>query len=119
VWALDGAGTGRVLLLAPDLTVRWTVNLPRRAAHLAAVRGEERVWLANTDSACVLRYGPGGALELDRCGLPLPGLDRAVAWRDGLVVAAVGAILRLDASGNLMPGQGGFDALSDLAPRIR
>jgi hypothetical protein len=107
------------VLLAPDLSVRWAANLPRRAAHLAPVPGEERVWIANTESPCVLRYGPGGALELDRCGLPLPGLDRAVAWRDGLAVAAVGAILRLDGLGNLKPGQGGFVALSDLAPRSR
>ncbi|MCY2960362.1 MAG: hypothetical protein NTY35_09370 [Planctomycetota bacterium] len=119
VWALDDSGPGRILLLAADLTVRWSAPLPRPARHLAPVRGEERVWVANTEEPCVVRFGPGGAVELDRCGLPLPGLDRALAWRGGVLVTAVGAILRLDQGGNLRPGQGGFDFVSDLAPTAR
>ena len=118
-WALDGAGNGRVVLLAADLSVRWSRALARSAAHLAPVRGEERVWLANTLEPCVVRIGPDGVLELDRCGLPLPGLDRALAWRGGVIVSAVGAILRLDSTGNLRPGQGGFDFVVDIAPTSR
>ncbi len=116
LWALDGAGTGRVLLLASDLSVHWSVTLPRAATSLAPVPGEERVWLAAANEPCVVRYGPGGVVELDRCGLPLPGLGRSLAWRNGLLVAAVGAVLRLDAQGGLLPGQGGFEHVIDLAP---
>lgn len=115
-WALDDAANGRVILLEADLGVRWSRALSRPAAHLAPVRGEERVWLANTLEPCVVRFGPGGLLELERCGLPLPGLDRALAWRGGAIVTAVGAILRLDAQGNLRPGQGGFEFAVDVAP---
>jgi hypothetical protein len=119
VFVLDDAAPGRVLLLDAALVVRWSVTLPRRSGGLAPVRGSEGVWVVATDEPCVTRFGAGGALELDRCGLPLPGLDRALAWRDGLLVTAVGAILRLDRDGNLLPGQGGFDAVVDLAPRSR
>lgn len=116
VWVLDGAGAGRVLLLASDLSVQWSATLPRAAHSLAPVEGEERVWLAAANEPCVVRFGPGGVLELDRCGLPLPGLGRALAWRNGLIVSAVGAVLRLDSHGGLLPGQGGFDHVVDLAP---
>jgi len=114
-FALDGAGN-RLLCLAPDLGLRWQVVLPISALHLAAVAGEERVWLADTRSPRVLRYGPGGALELDRAMLPLLGLDRVLPWKDGAVLlAAPGAILQLDARGHPAPGQGGFNFLVDLA----
>ncbi len=116
VWVLDGAGTGRVLLLESDLSVRWSVVLPRAAIGLAPVANEERVWLSAASAPCVSRYGPGGALELDRCGLPLPGLGPALAWRNGVLVCAGGALLRLDVHGAQLPGQGGFDALLDVAP---
>ncbi len=120
LWALDAAGSGRVLLLARDLPVRWIAALPRRAAHLAPEPGQERVWLAGVHEPCVVRLGPGGALELDRCGLPLPGLDRALAWPPGgALLATPGAVLRLDPSGTLLPGQGGFEFLVDVAPADR
>lgn len=119
VWVLDDSASGRVLLLGADLAPRWSTPLPRPAAHLAPVRGEERVWLANTTEPCVVRLGPGGHLELESCGLPLPGLERALAWRDGVLATAVGAVLRLDRHGNLAPGQGGFDYVVDLARATR
>lgn len=116
VWALDGAGTGRVVLLADDLSIRWSVDLPRSAHALAPIRGEERVWLACSNEPCVVRFGPNGVLELDACGLPLPGLGRALAWRRGVLVCAVGAVLNVGAAGQLSPGQGGFEHAVDLAP---
>ncbi len=119
VWALDDALGGRILLLDPSLAVRSSAPLVRTAAHLAGIRGEERAWVAGTTQPCVTRYGPGGTTELDRCDLPLGGFDRTLAWRDGVLVTAVGAILRLDREGKLRPGQGGFDFLVDLAPRSR
>lgn len=115
VFALDGTGN-RLLCLAPDLGLRWQVALPIAARHLGAVPGEERVWLADTLTPRVLRYGPGGELELDRASLPLLGLERALPWKSGAVLLpAPGAILQLDARGHLAPGQGGFNYLVDLA----
>lgn len=114
-FALDAAGR-RLLCLGPDLELRWEVPLPISAQHLGAVPREERVWLADTLSARVLRYGPGGVLELDRGALPLAGLDRALPWIDGAVLlGAPGAILHIDARGHLAPGQGGFNFLTALA----
>ena len=111
----DAAGR-RLLCLGPELELRWQVQLPIAAQHLGAPPGEERVWLADTSSPRVLRYGPGGALELDRAALPLSGLERALPWIDGAVLlAAPGAILHVDARGHLAPGQGGFNYLSALA----
>jgi hypothetical protein len=119
VWALDAAGPVRLLLLAPDLTLRWQAVLPHPAAHVAPVPGEERAWISALDEPCVLRYGPGGSLELERCGLPLGGLDRALTLEGGLLLAVGGAVLRIDARGALQPGQGGFALLTDLAPAAR
>ena len=114
-FALDGTGR-RLLCLGPDLELRWKVDLPIRAEHLGVLPGEERVWLADTLSPRVLRYGPGGVLELDRGALPLCGLDRALPWTDGAVLlVAPGAILHVDARGHLAPGQGGFNYLTALA----
>ncbi len=114
-FALDSAGR-RLVCLAPDLGLRWQIDLPFAAQHLGAVPGEERVWLADTGSPRVLRYGPAGVLELDRKALPLLGLDRALPWIGGAVLlAAPGAILQLDARGHLAPGQGGFNFLAALA----
>lgn len=113
--ALDGPGR-RLVCLAPDLRPRWRIALPIAARQIVAVAGEERVWLVDTDSPRVLRYGPGGALELDRGHLPLLGIERALAWPGGgVLLAAPGALLQLDAQGHLAPGQGGFNFLVALA----
>lgn len=115
LWALDVTGNGRLVLLDADLSIRWSAPIGLRSLHLAPVPGEERIWIADTTEPIVRRFGPGGVLELDRQGLPLTGLDRAVAWSaGGVLLAAPGAILRLDAAGALQPGQGGFAFLVDL-----
>jgi hypothetical protein len=115
VWMLDADGAGRVVLLAEDLSVRWSAATPHAAVVLAPVAGEERVWFASPDESCVVRLGPGGVVEVDRCDLPLPGLGQALAWRDGVLVCAVGALLHLDSCGGLRPGQGGFEFVVDVA----
>ena len=118
-WALDTRGNGRLFLLAADLTVRWAAGVGFPCAHLAPVPGEERVWIAGTASPRVRRIGPSGVIELESQGLPLNGLDRVVAWRDGgALLLAPGAILHVGSQGALAPGQGGFAWLSDAA-RVR
>src|SRR5262245_39969269 len=92
LWVLDVAGGARLLLLELDLQPRWSVATGVSALHVIPVPGKERAWLADTTEPIVRRFGPGGALELDRRGLPLTGLDRGTAWSDGSVlVAAPGA----------------------------
>lgn len=115
LWALDVTGSARLILLDADLAVRWSVPVGLHALHLAPVPGEERVWIADSTEPIVRRFGPGGVIELDRRDLPLLGLDRAAAWIDGgALLAAPGAILRIDAAGRILPGQGGFAFLVDL-----
>lgn len=112
-YALDAAGQ-RLLRLAPDLSLRWQAQIGIEARHLCL--SGDRVWLVDTQSPRVLRYGPDGKRELDRAILPQLGLDRALSWTDGgVLLAAPGAILQLDAQGHLAPGQGGFNYLAALA----
>jgi hypothetical protein len=114
-WLLLDQGGARLALLGPDLALRWTTPTGLRCVHVAPVEGEERVWIGDTERPLVRRFGPGGALELDQADLPLAGFDRVVAWEEGSVLlVAPGAILRLDRRGRMMPGQGGFDYLTDL-----
>jgi hypothetical protein len=116
VWALDVQGTGRLFLLDERLAIRWAAGVGFSARHLGAVPGEERVWIADTSSPRVVRIGPSGVTEVDRGNLPLQGLDRVLAWTGGsALVLAPGALLHLDAQGQLAPGQGGFAWLSDAA----
>ncbi|HEV8112787.1 MAG TPA: hypothetical protein VGR31_08420 [Planctomycetota bacterium] len=113
-WVLLDEGGTTLALLDEDLVVRWAVPTGLHCAHLAPVAGEERVWIADTERASVRRFGPRGALEFDRSDLPFAGLARVVPWEEGgALVVAPGAILRVDHSGRLMPGQGGFDYVAD------
>lgn len=117
-WVLDTQGAGRLFLLDPALAVTWVASVGFPSAHLGPVPGQERVWIADTTAARVRRFGPAGVIELDRQNLPAIGLDRVLAWRDGALILSPGAILRIDAQGQLAPGQGGFAWLSDAA-RLR
>ena len=99
--------------------IRWAAGVGYASAHLGAVPDEERVWVADTGSARVRRFGPAGVVEIDRQDLPAAALDRTVAWRNGgALLLTPGAILHVDAAGTLAPGQGGFAWLSDAA-RVR
>lgn len=118
-WALDTQGTGRLFLLDEALAIRWTAGVGFACAHVGAVPGEERAWVADTSSPRVRRFGPNAVVELDQQGLPGSHLDRSVAWRDGgVLLVTPGAVLHLAANGTLAPGQGGFAWLSDAA-RVR
>ena len=116
VLGLDSAGLGRLLLLGADLEPVWEVGTELRPRHLVPVPGSEQAWIADITAPRVRRYGPGGVLEIDRDDLQVFGLDRGVAWPDGgIVLTAPGALLRLDANGDLLPSQGGFAYPVDLA----
>jgi hypothetical protein len=107
-----------VILLDSNLDVRWIATPGIHAEHLGAVESEERVWLADTVQPKVVRLGPGGVIELVRDNLPLPGLDRSLAWRNGgVLLVAPGALVHVTANGGLAPGQGGFAFLTDIAAR--
>jgi hypothetical protein len=106
-----------LLLLDEELDVCWTAELDAGARSLAPVAGEGRVWVSGEQPPFPLRLGGGGVLELEPEPLALLGAVRGAAARDGgLFVAAPGAVLRLDARGAALPGQGGFNYLADLDP---
>jgi hypothetical protein len=114
LYALDGAGAGRLLCFDRQLTLLWSTDLGLNARHLA-LSSSGQVWIADTQLPWVRRYGPGGNLELERTDLPLLGLDRVLPCADGgALLCAPGAILRLSSTGQTLPGQGGFQFLSDL-----
>jgi hypothetical protein len=114
-WVLDVV-RGRVVFLDHDLSTRWDAAAGLTALHLAPVRDQQRVWLVDTTQPLARRLGPGGVSEVLVQGLPLGGLDRAVARDDGgLVLVAPGALLELDGTGRLVRTQGGFDFLVDVA----
>lgn len=115
-WVLDASAAHRLVLLDADLSARWIVPAGVAALHLAPVSGVERVWLADVNAPSARRFGPGGALEVDRRDLPLAGLDRVASLAGGgALFAAPGALLALDGLGRNAPGQGGFDFLVDVA----
>ena len=114
-FVLEVAAPGRLHLVDQNLAVLWTVEHGLAAAGLAPVVGQERVWLVDSTEPLARRYGPGGALELE---VPLLATDAAdaVARPDGGAwIATPGAVLRLDAGGSSVPGQGGFDQLVGIA----
>jgi hypothetical protein len=114
-WVLDAQGANRLALLDSGLGVLWSRLTQLAALHLAPVRGEERVWLADATEPHARRFGSGGVLEIDRPDVLQGGLDRAETTADGaLLLTAPGALLVLDAQGRNAPGQGGFDFLVDV-----
>lgn len=115
LFALDLRAPRRLCLLSAELELRRATVLGFDARALAPIASTGRVWLADSSGARVRRYGPAGQLELE-VPVSLFGPDRPLALADGGVLcAAPGAILRLDADGQVLPGQGGFSFLSDLA----
>lgn len=119
-WALatDEAGA-RVLRLGRELQVVWEAPLGRPVSGLAPVRGEERVWLVDAEWPRAWCLGRAGVIELQGAGLAHAGLAGCAAAPDGgVLVAAPGAVLRLDRRGRRIPGQGGFAFLVDVAVRV-
>ncbi len=114
-WILDVATPGRLLRLDADLGVAWELPTGIRPAHLIPDAGRGCVWAADVNEPFVRRWGVDGSLELNLGDLPLGGLDRGVVLGGGIVLTAPGALLRLDGTGGVLPGQGGFHFPVDLA----
>ncbi len=113
-WALDVAGTGRLVRLDARLAVLSSVELGVHAHELAPAG--ESVWIVDGAEPLARRYGARGALELEVASLPLVGWGGAVAWHDdACLIAAPGALLHVGRDGALLPGQGGFRFLVDVA----
>ncbi len=114
-WALEGGERSTLHLLGPDLEPRWSTACHLRAPRMAPVPGREAVWVADGESPLVRRFGPGGILDREVSDLPLLGLGAGLAADGGGVLwCAPGAILRLDARGELVATRGGYRLLSDL-----
>jgi len=123
-WVLHGSERARLALLdeAGPLDEAdpgdgdaggWEVETGLDARRLAPVPEEERVWLFDHARPWARRFGPSGRLERERGDLPLRGFVDAVTERGGgVTLAAPGGLLRLDESGALRPGQGGFGFLA-------
>jgi len=115
-WVLERAPDARLWLLGARLEPLRVRRTGLTGGELAAERGSERVWVADARRKHVRRFGPAGQLELDRTDVPLAGITAGAALRGGGALwLAPGALLRVDARGELAPGQGGFGHAHDLA----
>lgn len=114
-FVLDAALPCRLFLLGADLGQVWSTNVGFEAHEIVRVPDAERVWLGDTIGARARRFGPGGAVERDLV-LSMLAPEHGVDWLDGgALFATPGAVLRLDGQGQPLPGQGGFQWLSDLS----
>jgi hypothetical protein len=120
-YVLDVAGAPsqrRLALVNASLATVWVRALGCSALHLAVTPDAQRVWVADGGGRFARRFGVGGVLEISFAALPAAGCERGVAEaQGGAVFAAPGALVRLAADGAVLPGQGGFDFLVDVAVR--
>lgn len=110
-WVLGVEGTLALFARGPEPL--WSVRTGLAARSLAPAPGAPRVWIAAGEQ--VRRYGPGGALEF-ACELAGGPWSAAAASADGVLLLGIGAVLELGPRGDVLRTQGGFDALSALAP---
>jgi hypothetical protein len=92
--------------------------LPVHGAERAAACGGDAsaLWLLGGEGSWAKRADASSGAVLSLASLPAPGVaELAADSRGGLVLAAAGAVLRLDREGVAAPGQGGFRRLADLA----
>ena len=114
VYALTGSDGGELSLIGPGLSTLWTVAPGLTGPRAGPVVAEQRIWIAAGDGSAVRCFGRDGALELERPALPAVACTRVLAdGEGGVLLLAVGAVLRLDRRGRLAPGQGGFACLVD------
>lgn len=114
-FVLDVGPPCRLLLIGSDLAPLWSAAVGFEAHEIVGVPGAERAWLGDAIGARARRFGPGGALERDLV-LSMLAPEHGVEWLGGgALFATPGAVLRIDSQGQALPGQGGFQWLSDLA----
>lgn len=120
-YVLDVGGSPnqrRLAVLDAQLATLWSAPLGCGALHLCVSPDRQRVWLADGAAGFARRFGPNGALELAWATLPVLGCERGVVRADGSAVfAGPGALVRLASDGSVLPGQGGFTFLVDVAAR--
>jgi hypothetical protein len=105
LWRLDAA-----------LHARWQVPIELSARQLIPVPRREQVWLADAETARVLRVGADGRIELEPAAAPQRGISGGQGLADGgALFVTPGAILHVSSNGDWLAGQGGFDALVDLS----
>lgn len=108
----------RLALVDEALNTVWWRTIGCGALHLTVTADRQRVWLVDPTAQFARRFGPGGMLEIPYAALPLAGAERGVAESNGgAVFAAPGALVRLGPDGAMLPGQGGYDFLIDVAMR--
>lgn len=117
-WLVLAAGRNgsRVELRDRALRCSWTRELAVRATRWVSGGDGRRAWLAVEERAACLALGARGSIACFRSGLPLVPTGGGIA-RDGggALFLHWGAILAVDSSGRTIPGQGGFQELTDLA----
>lgn len=115
-WVLVVSGGGEVVRLGARLDVRWRAPLGGVVLDLAAVPGEERVWLPHDGAPWIDALGEGGVLEHEIDLARLGDVQRGDgAPGGGCVVAGTGFVLRIARDGAALVAQGGFDRVFDLS----
>lgn len=113
---LDTASPGRLIGLDENLAVVWSVATGIAAQAMVVTPGGGQVWLADANQPLARRYGAHGALELS-VDLPAADVSGGLGLADGgVLLTTPGAVIRIDAWGQIQPGQGGFNYLTDISP---
>jgi len=108
-------GSERVVELDGVLATAGNVRSPGSALVSASQGVQAAVWSVGATGDWARRLDPREGRSSAVVRLPALGAVAAFTELDGgLLVAAGGALLRLDRSGRVLPGQGGFARLVDL-----
>lgn len=116
-WWVLGEG-GRLLLLDQGLAVQLERELPLGNPRLArGGDGSGALWVVDGARGQALRVESDGGDGARAQKLPAAGLEGGWATADGgLLAVAAGALLRLDAGGDLVRAQGGLTFAVAVAP---
>ncbi len=108
-------GEHELRLVGAKLEPCFAEPLLERPGRLLPTVGGETVWHLSANGRSVRRHALDSAQHIV-VDLPLAGTSDGIGLSDGgLLLAAPGAVLRLDANGAFGAGQGGFRELSALA----
>lgn len=109
-WVLEMRRSGaRVLALDAELELRHATPVDLVRPVLAGGATEHGLWVLDRDRGRALRVDPASGAIVGDVVLPVEALEAGWSTVDGgVLVASPGVLLRLDAEGELMYGQGGF-----------